>query len=67
MCVAKGAPKKPAYGPCNETHGKAGITQGANYITVNSAGSTITAASAYSFNAYNNSTTNTTYKGWTTV
>ena len=56
MCVAKGAPKKPAYGPCNETHGKAGITQGANYITF-----------AYSFNAYNNSTTNTTYKGWTTV
>ena len=21
MCVSKGAPRKPAYGPCNEQHG----------------------------------------------
>ena len=22
MCMSKGAPKKPAYGPCNEHHGR---------------------------------------------
>ena len=22
MCMSKGMPKKPAYGPCNETHGR---------------------------------------------
>ena len=21
MCVSRGAPRKPAYGPCNEQHG----------------------------------------------
>lgn len=26
MCVSKGAPSKPAYGPCNEAHGFDGRT-----------------------------------------
>jgi len=25
MCMSKGAPKKPAYGPCNESHHQNGI------------------------------------------
>lgn len=28
MCIAKGAPKKPAYGPCNESHGLGGVFTG---------------------------------------
>ena len=72
MCVSKGAPKKPAYGPCNETHGKGPSisTYGGPTITWNGYGGTTTAGSSYSTATWYSITTanNTTAgTGWITV
>jgi len=56
MCVSKGAPKKPSYGPCNETHGLTGTT-------INYSGgfmdSNTTNHTTISFVPYNYTTSNT--------
>jgi len=60
MCMSKGAPKKPSYGPCHETHGQpyvptGGYCYGANSSTGTSATTTAT--------WYSSSTAGTT-GGW---
>lgn len=40
MCMSKGAPKKPGYGPCNESHQQNG-TQWAYWGSVSTTSATV--------------------------
>lgn len=53
MCMTGGAPTKPKYGPCNETHGQ---PPGTIYIT----GNTFTTSSTASTIYWSNNATTTT-------
>jgi len=67
MCVSKGAPKKPAYGPCNETHGRQGyVITGRYYSTGGYYGGISTATTTSAANTFCGNYT-TTAAGWTTV
>jgi len=70
MCVSKGAPRKPSYGPCNERHGMGvGLgSTGATYLYNGTGTGYYWPGTANSASSTNGSTTTfTTVTGWTTT
>ena len=62
MCMSKGIPKKPEYGPCRERHGGLSISPTSGWTIYN--GGTNAAASTGSF-TWTNTTTAGSTGNWT--
>ena len=60
MCVSKGAPKKPAYGPCNETHGRGFATPTTFYGN----SGTVSADTTWTYSATGTNDANSTHLTW---